>query len=119
MLWRGKPVPGTVLDDGALTQEEVRSTLNSTATQFSTQDFGPLCSADTAVNDALRALQVEVPLPVSPTPWVEIGWGFVGDDAADLAVKVITGQTAAPSKPAEAKQYMDQVMQVREFMYPG
>lgn len=118
-LWSGKSVPGTVLDDGALTGEEVRNTLTATATLFATQDYNPACAANVAQNFALRDLQGEVPLPVSPTPWIELGWGFVGDAAADLAIEVITGQASAPAKPAQAAQYMDLIMQARSTASPG
>jgi len=117
-VWAGPAVADTVLDDGRLTGEEVRRVLTSTATLFATQDFNPECAVGTAASFALRNLQIEVPLPVSPTPWVELGWGFVGAGAADLAVDVITGNAPPPAKPAEAARYMDAFMALRRQLYP-
>lgn len=117
-VWSGKPVAGTVLEDGRLTGQEVREVLTSTATLFATQDYNPSCARHVATNFALRNLQGEVPSPVSATPWVELGWGFVGHAAADVAVDVITGRAPAPGKPAEAARYMDAIMDVRRQQYP-
>lgn len=117
-LWSGPAISGTVLDDGRLTGEEVRGVLTMTATLFGTLDFGPDCASNIAANFALRSLQAEVPLPVSPAPWVELGWGFVGHAAADQAVDVITGKAVAPRKSSEAAQYMNEFMAARRQLYP-
>lgn len=51
--------------------------------------------------------------PVSPTPWVEMGWGNVGPElAANLAAALDSGE--AHAKPPEAVAYKGRVQSARE-----
>lgn len=112
-LWRTDARPESALDDGVLTQAELRSAMASAARYFETTVFTPGCGS-------AFGLPVDPPtaLPPSPTPWIETGWGYVHGPEADLAAAILLGEAAAPGKPGAAILWMDAFMAARAAMFP-
>jgi hypothetical protein len=98
--WSGTPQPSPFLADGKLTREELYQAFAQAAELFTTGEYTGPCGY--------------LGVPVSATPWLEMGWGYVGPDQAVLAADLILGRRQAPAKPAEQKQHMDTYMGLRE-----
>ena len=52
-------------------------------------------------------------IPILPTPWVQMGWGYVGNDTWKTIVATLQGNPPPP-KPPEAVAYMAQQQAARE-----
>lgn len=103
-LWSGTPQATPWLEDGVLTADEMRDVFSRVATYFAPQEFDPSCTAN-------------LPAPATPTPWVDMGWGYVGDEEAELAARVLLGDEPAPEKPILAQAHMRGHQAAREAAF--
>jgi hypothetical protein len=98
--WSGKALDSPFLADGKLTREDMYQAFAQAAELFATAEYTGPCG-----NQGV---------PTSPTPWLEMGWGYVGPDQPALAADLILGRVTAPAKPPEQAQYMDAYLGARE-----
>jgi hypothetical protein len=98
--WAGAPQNSPFLADGKLTREDMYEAFAQAAELFTTAEYTGPCGLSG--------------VPVSATPWLEMGWGYVGPDQAVLAADLILGRIQAPAKPAEQKLYMDAYLGQRQ-----
>jgi hypothetical protein len=98
--WSGKAQNSSLLADGKLTREDMYQAFAQAAELFATSEYTGPCGYQG--------------VPASPTPWLEMGWGYVGPDQATLAADLILGRATPPAKPAEQAQYMDAYLSARE-----
>lgn len=91
-----------------VTATDLRLALNASATYWSTLDWDPLNYSDDPAELALFGTA-----PVLPAPWVQMGWGYVGDDTWQTMVSVLQGNPT-PEKPEAARAYMGQQQALRE-----
>lgn len=111
-LWAGRAGPGA-LRDGRLTADEVYDAFTATARYFQPTEFEPAkCPSPDSSLTSLPA-----PVPVSATPWVDLGWGYVGEAEATRAAAVLLGRAPRPGKPAAAVAYLAAVQQARATAY--
>ncbi|HUP91053.1 MAG TPA: hypothetical protein VM074_02305 [Solimonas sp.] len=111
-LWAGAPVPNPPsLADGRLTNDELREVLGQAAVYFSTTGFDAGCAND-LVQVSGRAVS-----PASPTPWAEMGWGYVGVESVTIAVDAILGRAQVAPKPPGAMFYMSAFAAARAAAY--
>lgn len=104
-LWSGAPLDGPWLDDGKLTGQDLRHAMSLVASWFPTTGATLPCSwSHTAA-------------PVSPTPWIEMGWGYVGPQEAQMVAAVVLGEAPLPQKPAPAVAYMNGLMLARRAAF--
>lgn len=98
------------LEDGSLTGEEVRDAVSRAARYFFPTDYSACrWSSPTSPGN---------PVPASPTPWVDMGWGYVGQEEARAAARWVLGQADIEEKPAGARAYMAQFQAARAAVYP-
>lgn len=117
-LWAGKATGSGALADGELTAEEMRNAFAATARYVAPTDFNPGCIAELAQRDPVLSV-VTPKRPVTATPWVEMGWGYVGAEEAVGAADVILGRSSAGQKPAAAVTFMDGFMAARAAVFPS
>lgn len=104
-LWSGEPLEGPWLDDGKLTGQDMRHAFTLVASWFPTTGATLPCPwSRTAA-------------PVSATPWIEMGWGYVGPQEAQLAAAILLGDAPLPQKPAPAIAYMNGLMIARRAAF--
>lgn len=109
-LWNGAPQAGTYLADGRLDPSELREAMGRAATYFSPTQFEPFnCPYQTAFGN---------PLPASPTPWVEMGWGFLGAPESSRVADAVLGSGTLAEKPLAATSYMAALESARMALYP-
>ncbi len=128
-LWSGESREG-LLEDGLLTSEELREALSLSASYFETADFRADCLEEDGQALVSCATQADIGCteaalnnlrkssPVSPSPWVEMGWGYPGPEAVEKAVGFILGEAEEPEKPEEAHAWMEAYRDTRETLYP-
>jgi len=87
-------------DDGPITNTQLRSALNRSAVYWNTTDYGGPSDPGPSV-------------PVAPTPWVSMGWGYLDGSRVPVAAGALLGD-AVPDKPAEAEAWMDGHQRARE-----
>lgn len=110
-LWSGPSGPGPFLDDGKLTNEELREAIHQAATQFQTSDFAIPCLLNPA------GTLGPGPVPASATPWFDMGWGHLGANEAAIAAEVIlTGKTLERDPATVA--WMESFQDARASVYP-
>jgi len=106
-LWSGPPQEGPYLSDGNLTHVELLDAFKHAAQYFASENYRSGCSSSVLTN----------PTPVSPTPWVEMGWGYVGSEEAEKVAEIVVGETEAPSIRAGAQAWMQAQQEVRGVPY--
>jgi len=104
-MWKGNPVPDSPLADGRLQLPELRTAIHHSATYFETGDYRHECGTQ------LRT-------PVGPGPYVQMGWGYVGDNETGRALNVVLGNAELPEKSENAKRFMETFRDFRETLYP-
>jgi hypothetical protein len=102
VYWAGPAQNSAFLADGELSREDLYSAFAAAGELFSTAQASVPCQG-----------AIGYPIPVTPTPWLQMGWGYVGQDQAELAASLILGRAAAPSKPADQAAYMRAYMSAR------
>jgi hypothetical protein len=107
-LWAGEPRPTPYLADGRLHASELRHVLSRTAQLYDTTAARPKCIAR----------QKPYSVPASLTPWVDLGWGYLGTAEAEQGAAVITGEASLPKKPAAAEKHMALLLRARQLVYP-
>lgn len=100
VYWSGTPQNSSFLADGVLTRDELYQAFAQAADLFQADQYTGPCGGNS--------------VPVSPQPWLEMGWGYVGPNEAELAADLILGLRQAPAKPAEQSEYMDAYLSARE-----
>lgn len=88
----------------------LRDALNRSAVYWNTTDYDgtrPVGSDD----PVFRVL--EATIPIGPAPWLQMGWGYVGQDSWVTIAQALEGHPP-PQKPPEARQYMALQQQLRE-----
>lgn len=98
----------SALRDGVLTGEELRSAVSRAARYFAPTDYSCVRLASSG----------GTPIPASPTPWVEMGWGYVGREEAGAAAQWVLGRAVLGEKPESARAYMEQFQAARSAVYP-
>lgn len=111
----GPTASGSPFEDGRLTAEELRETFHATASWFGTTEFAPGCGFPLL---GPGSPEVSTAVPVTPAPWLDMGWGYVGEAEAALAARVALGLEPAPEKPAAAAAHMAAVTAARAALYP-
>lgn len=93
---------GALVDvDGVrLTSSHLRDALNRSAVYWETTDYGGPGDPGPSV-------------PVAPTPWASMGWGYLDGSRVATAVDGLTGGEL-PTKSTQAQAWMDQHQQARE-----
>lgn len=89
----------------------LRLSLNVTAPYFNTSDWEPFGAGYSDPSDDVIWAHTA---PILPTPWVQMGWGYVGPEIVPAAVAYLKGESIPPPKPAEAIQYMETTYALRE-----
>lgn len=117
-LWAGKATGSGALADGELTAEEMRGAFAAAARYVHPADFNAGCIAELAQRDPVLSV-VAPKRPVTATPWVDMGWGYVGAEEAAGAADVILGRSSAGQKPAAAVTFMDGFMAARAAVFPS
>ncbi|MGQ0536959.1 MAG: S8 family serine peptidase, partial [Methanobacteriota archaeon] len=91
---------GAFLGDGSLSALEMREAMNRTAEWWDTTDWA-----------------ASVSVPIAPgAPWVQMGWGYMGPSLVN-ALYATTNGSASPTKPDEARAYMDAHYAARTAYY--
>ena len=98
-----------VCNDTHLVVHDFREALNASAVYWNTTDWDPLNYTSTSTLDFL----FNPTAPILPTPWVQMGWGYVGNDTWRTMVDFLQGHPP-PAKPDAAKQYMAAYQAARE-----
>lgn len=106
--WVGEPGPGPYLEDGRITQEEVRAVLQAYGTHYASTDF--VVGAGGPCNIYAH--------PVGPVAAADLGWGYIGPEAPADAASVLLGETDAPERDPVTQQVMAAQMEWRRSMYP-
>ncbi|MBI4393346.1 MAG: S8/S53 family peptidase [Euryarchaeota archaeon] len=88
----------------------LRDVLNRTARYWTNSDYAPR----TPDAGGITSLEYTPIAPILPTPWVQMGWGYVGPEIVPAAVAYLKGESTPPPKPAEAVQYMETTYALRE-----
>lgn len=103
------------LADGVFTGDEFRSVLLKTATARPGEQFedGPRCGAGAFAPTPVKWTDVPAQYP----EFIQIGYGAVDRVAQDLAVKVLTGETALPDR-STTDQYFAADHAVRSALHP-
>jgi hypothetical protein len=87
-------------DELVVANADLRSALNRSAVYWNTTDYGGPTDPGPSV-------------PVAPTPWVSMGWGYLDGSRASVAIDaLLTGEL--PDKSAEAEAWMANHQQARE-----
>lgn len=105
-LWSGPAQSGPYLEDGNLTHVELLDAFNHTARYFEPSAYQPCEYGGLATA-----------VPASPTPWVEMGWGYVGPQEAEFAADVVLGEAKAPSISPGAEAWMKAQHEARQVPY--
>jgi hypothetical protein len=113
-VYSGSSVNGSILEDGRLTIPEFRKVVHHSATYFEAEEFEVGCGGRPTPGPAPDVGAT----PVSASPYVQMGWGYVGDNATDTALDVILGETPLPEKSEDAKRFMEAFRETRETLYP-
>jgi hypothetical protein len=96
------------LQDGALattgnltvTNHDLRDAMNRSAVYWDTSDYGGPSDPGPSV-------------PVAPTPWASMGWGYLDGSRAEVAIEgLLDGEL--PDKPAQAEAFMQQHQRSRQ-----
>lgn len=97
-----------------VTQSDVRAALNASALHWNTTDYearppgGPLPRLG---NVTLPMIPRVEGTPVGP--WIQMGWGWVGESLLPSLVAILNGETEPPPKPG-AEEYMARAYALRE-----
>lgn len=86
---------------------ELRPLLNQTAVYWNLTDWTPVEPHPDPLQTSLRST-----VPVA-NPWLQMGWGYVGPEHADLLAQAYLGTWTPPPKPPEAVEYMAAQHQAR------
>lgn len=106
--WVGDPGEGAYLEDGRITQEEVRAVLQLHGTHYLTTDF-------VVPSSVLCNIYAH---PVGPVPAADLGWGYIGPDAPIDAVAALLGDAKPPERDLATQRVMAAQMEWRQAMYP-
>lgn len=101
--WSGIAQPAGPLGDGFLEADELMAAVQSAARHFQTGHFEEAC---------IPLGGLYMPVPVSPTPWVDMGWGYFGADEVLDAVDILLGARPPTEKP-ETAFYQSSVRELR------
>lgn len=99
--WAGAARGSGYLADGLLTRDELYSAFADAADLFLSSEFTGPCG----VNG----------LAASGQPWLEMGWGYVGEAQAELAAGIILGILQPPAKPEAQREYMNTYLMLRKL----
>lgn len=108
-LWAGDAGPGPFLEDGRITQEEIRFVLQRSAEHFTTTEFDPLgteCMGQVSIR------------PVGPAPVADLGWGYPSQATVDAAIGQLLGESEVPQRDQITVEAMQAQMALRHRMYP-
>jgi hypothetical protein len=83
--------------------------MNATAAYWNTTDYNPLGYPSKDPQDNVFGAS----LPILPTPWLQMGWGYVGPGQEAAMVAMLEGHPPPPKDP-NAVAYMAQVQAARE-----
>ena len=117
-LWAGAPQASGWLQDGVLTAVEMRGVFSQAAHYFQPSEFSAACEAEM---DQKFLAMTSIPVsqrPVSATPWVDMGWGYVGPQETALSTAALLGAATLAPKQDAALAYMDGFMSARENLFP-
>ncbi|MBI4394441.1 MAG: S8/S53 family peptidase [Euryarchaeota archaeon] len=89
----------------------VLEALNVTANYWGPRDWTPRPGA---YEDPIDTVFSGTSAPILPTPWVQMGWGYVGPEIVPAAVAYLKGESTPAPKPSEAIQYMETTYALRE-----
>jgi hypothetical protein len=103
LLVNGSVAPG-LLADGRVTNAEVWSALNQSALYFQTAEYRPHEYREK--NPVWMAAMLT--LPILPTPWIQMGWGYPGPETWTRAVDAATGKPASDPMKQGAIGWMSQ-----------
>lgn len=117
-LWAGKATGSGALADGLLTADEMRKAFAAEARYVEPTDFNPGCIAELARRDPVMGV-IAPKRPATATPWVDMGWGYVGAEEAAVAADAILGRGSAEQKPDAAVTFMDAFMAARAAAFPS
>jgi hypothetical protein len=92
----GPLVDGTVEADAG----DLRHALNRTAVYWNTTDYRDPREGPSA--------------PPAPTPWANMGWGYLDGSRVNPAVAGLLGEEALPDKPDEAEAFMEANLELRK-----
>lgn len=92
-----------------ITDRDVREALNVSATYWNTTDYDP---TNIPSGDPLYPLFYAT-VPILPEPWLQMGWGYVGNETWRSMVAYLEGSVHI-TKPAEASNYMAIQQGIRE-----
>lgn len=105
--WSGEPQTGFGLEDGVLTAEEMREAFAAAAFYFAPTDY----------QNPGGCLVLNAPAPISPTPWIQQGWGHIGTGTSEVVADAILGRGELPTKGPEVHAWMEALMTARELRY--
>jgi hypothetical protein len=105
--------------DLTLSNADFRRALNVTAVHWDTTDHRPQVNT----SEFPTALPYELTAPAAPHapgtpvgPWLHMGWGYVGDGAAQAMADLLLGRVPAPDK-ADAAAHMEQLHEARAALW--
>lgn len=96
------------LEDGELTLAELRTGLNQSAVYWEPTDFDPTRSPTAFAT----------PVPIAPTPWPQMGWGFVNGTRVQPLADHLLGERPLDAKPPGARDYQHAVISLRQTVWP-
>jgi subtilisin family serine protease len=85
---------------GKLTNADFRAAFNRTAVYWNTTDYRGQNLSESPIDAVIYASA-----PVLPTPWMQMGWGYVGPGVAEAAVADLVAGPSS-SKPVDAETFM-------------
>lgn len=91
-----------------ITQRELRAALNASGVYWETTSFDPL-----NFTDPMTHIVQGPAVPIGPAPWLQMGWGYIGETAWQTVVAVLRDEPVSPKPPA-AVAYMAQQQAMRE-----
>ncbi|MDD5502325.1 MAG: S8 family serine peptidase [Candidatus Thermoplasmatota archaeon] len=94
-----------VLSDGKVTNGEFRDLLNRTAVYWNTTDYG-------TYGIGVGSIPYGVNAPILPTPWIQMGWGYLNSEIVESATCVALGKAQPPEKLL-ASEYMSAMQTIR------
>ncbi|MDX1612599.1 MAG: hypothetical protein R3185_09520, partial [Candidatus Thermoplasmatota archaeon] len=57
------------------------------------------------------------PTPASPTPWVDMGWGYLGPDETERATAMVLGHIELQERSVETTEAMTAYHEARTEVY--
>lgn len=104
-------VDGALVDAGGLrvTNRDLRQALNRTADYWTAADHRPDAYEPNPVQhpnyvNRWLFLVLGATAPISPTPWTQMGWGYVGPETVGPATRFLLGEAPPPDLLRDAQK---------------